>query len=127
MGETFQDVLDVAFGELDLANDEQETLLKNLLSAGARALSAAQVVDLNKGDTDVTGYIRGMKAIAQIVGKSSPSITPEMSAQVKSAVSDLVDVKDQPLLSGALEELFNGYFDLIVAGKEFKAFADAPA
>jgi hypothetical protein len=125
--DTFQDTLDLAFGELDLQNDQLEGLLKSSFTAGANALKASQVIDQNKGDLDVTNYLRGMKSLAQVVGTTNQSLSTEQAQKVREAVSDLIDVKDNPLLTGALEALFGYYLDLVYVGKQLRAYADTLA
>ena len=126
MGNTYQDVIDLAFGELDLQNDELETKLKALLTEDARTLAAAQVVDSEKGDTDVSGFLSGFKTIARVVGKTSTPLTDDVIAEVQNAISEIVDVRDQPLLTGALEQLFAGYLGIIRTAKDFKTYIETP-
>lgn len=123
--DTFQDTLDLAFSEMDLQNDTLEGLLKASFTAGANALKASQVIDQNKGDRDVTNYLRGMKSLAQVVGITNQPLTPEQAEKVRAAVADLIDVQDNPLLTGALESLFGYYLDLVYIGKQLRTYADS--
>lgn len=124
MNEIFNDTLTLALGELDMQDDLLEALFKNCLTAGAKALSTSQVVEMNKGDIDVSPFLRGMKNLARIVGQVNTTLTEEQTKAVKEAVTDLIDVKDTPLLSAALEQLFSDYMDIILSGKNLRAYAD---
>lgn len=124
MGETYQSVVDLAFSELDLQDDELETRLKALLSANVQTLVAAQVVDQQKGDTDVAPYLKGLRTIARVVGMTAVPLSDDVISEVKEAIAEIVDVKDQPLLSGALEEIFSGYLGIIRGAKEVKTYLD---
>lgn len=125
MNEIFNDTLTLALGELDMQDDQLETLFKNCLTAGAKALSTSQVVEMNKGDIDVSPFLRGMKSLARIIGQVNNTLTEEQTAAVKEAVTDMIDVKEVPLLSAALEQLFSDYMDIILSGKNLRAYADS--
>ncbi len=124
MGDTYQSVIDLAFAELDLQDDVLETKFKTLLSADVKTLIAAQVVDQQKGDTDVTPYLKGLRTIARVVGSAAVPLSDETVGAVQEAIAEIVDVKDQPLLSGALEEIFSGYLGIIRGAKELKTYID---
>ena len=121
---TFQDTIDLVFGELDLQNDTLEGLLKSAYSAGANAALSSTVIDQTKGDVDVSPFIRGFKNLAQMVGKVNQSLSPDQAQAVKDAVNDLLDISGQPLLTGALEQQFSNYLDIVVNAKSLKGYAD---
>lgn len=121
---TFQDTLDLVFGELDLQNDKLEEMLKAAYTAGANAAISSTVIDQTKGDVDVTPFIRGFKNLAQLVGKVNQSLSPDQAQAVKDAVTDLFDISGQPLLTGALEQQFSNYLDIVVNAKALKGYAD---
>jgi len=124
MGDTYQSVIDLAFAELDLQDDVLETKFKTLLAADVKTLIAAQVVDQQKGDTDVAPYLKGLRTIARVVGSAAVPLSDETVGAVQEAIAEIVDVKDQPLLSGALEEIFSGYLGIIRGAKELKTYID---
>lgn len=124
MGNTFQDTLDLVFGELDLQNDTLEGLIKAAYTAGANAVLSSTVIDQTKGDIDVANFLRGFKNLAQLVGKVNQGLTADQAQSVKDAVVDMFDITGQPLLTGALEQQFANYIDLITNAKGLKAYAN---
>lgn len=124
MGTTYDDTIELVFQELDLKNDALEALLKAAYMAGAKSVVSGNVIDQTKGDLDVSGYLRGMKSLSKIIGQVNQTLTEGQAQAVKEAVNDLVDVSGQPLLTGALEQHFSNFLDLIRSGKELRAYAD---
>ena len=121
---TYDDTIELVFQELDLKNDALEALLKAAYMAGAKSVVSGNVIDQTKGDLDVSGYLRGMKSLSKIIGQVNQTLTEGQAQAVKEAVNDLVDVSGQPLLTGALEQHFSNFLDLIRSGKELRAYAD---
>jgi len=124
MGTTYDDTIELVFQELDLQNDALEALLKAAYMAGAKSVVSGTVIDQTKGELDVSGYLRGMKSLAKVIGRVNQNLTEDQAQVVKEAVNDLVDVTGEPLLTGALEQHFSNFLDLIRSGKELRAYAD---